>query len=78
MRILKHEVFNTTERKVKVKDVVEVCYIKFTGRRKRIVADIGIVLEVTDYGFTIVTKGLITKTYRYADPICVYKLDDEF
>ena len=68
MRISRYE--------LKVKDLVEVCYMKITPKRKRIVADVGTVLEVTDSGFTIVTKDLITKTYNFTDPIVVSKVDN--
>lgn len=61
---------------LKAKDSVEVCYVKITPKRKYIVSDVGIVLEVTDNGFTIVTSKLITKTYNFTDAIAVSKLDD--
>lgn len=60
---------------LKAKDLVEVCYVKITPKRKYIVSDVGIVLEVTDNGFTIVTSKLITKTYNFTDAITVSKLD---
>lgn len=61
---------------LKAKDSVEVCYVKIAPKRKYIVADVGIVLEVTDNGFTIVTSKLIIKTYNFTDAIAVSKLDD--
>lgn len=60
---------------LKAKDPIEVCYVKITPKRKYIVSDVGIVLEVTNNGFTIVTSKLITKTYNFTDAITVSKLD---
>lgn len=58
-----------------IDDLVEVCYIKITPKRKYIVADVGKVLEVTDSSFTIITNQSITKTYNFTDAISVSKLN---
>ena len=56
-------------------DLVEVCYINITPKRKYIVADVGKVLEITDSSFTIITNRSITKTYKFTDAISVSKLN---
>ena len=43
---------------IKVEDLVEVCYINITPKRKYIVADVGKVLEVTDSSFTIINQSI--------------------
>lgn len=75
MTIAKYDTFNITE--LKEKDIVEVCYINITPKRKYVASDVGTVCKVTDSDFTIVTNQSVTKTYNFTDAIAVSKLDAE-